>query len=315
MASGPRRYWRLTAQRSNANYCVIEELQLRESPGGPSVATGGTASAISEYTVSTVAANAFDGTSNVWSSAILTPSGDQMGGPWWIQYDFGAGNEKDINQISVKCSTSATEAPWDFRMEYSDNGTTWQPKGKFTAIDWATNTTQVFNLEVPVVTGPRYWRLTATAVQSGNYLTLSTILLNEGLGTANRGKGAKATASSFFSSTYYPTFAFDGLSSTAWGSANTPGGPWWVQYDHGTGYGFKCVQLSLTSHSIATESPINFVLEYSHDGSTWNNSLTVTADPPWSAGETRTYITTDDGSGAPPPTPTGRRRPVIIAAG
>lgn len=70
---------------------------MRTSIGGSNVVSGGTASASSEYSASYSAAKAFDGsvaTDNGWLSGNHAYE--------WLQYDFGAGNDKDIVEIVLK---------------------------------------------------------------------------------------------------------------------------------------------------------------------------------------------------------------------
>ena len=134
------RYWRLQIRSINGGSTVgVSELQMRTSIGGTNVATGGTASASSTQGVWT-AAKAFDGLTtdtgagNAWagSGADINLVGDGGRYSWpWLKYDFGAGNEKDIQEIVLYCSSNASSglspgsmpASWFF--QWSDDNAKW----------------------------------------------------------------------------------------------------------------------------------------------------------------------------------------------
>lgn len=117
------RYWRLFVGASASSaYVTIGELMLATTPGGASVATGGTPSASSSYSGSTTPDKAFDGTlgTTCWNSAATYSA--------WLQYDLGAGNEKDIVEIRIyfpSSGSNVSEAPSSFLLYWSDNGQTW----------------------------------------------------------------------------------------------------------------------------------------------------------------------------------------------
>jgi hypothetical protein len=120
------RYWRLlvsATQGGGDDSTVIGELILATSPNGPSVATGGAASASSIYSSAYPASNAFDGvqsSSNAWCSA--------GGKGQWIQYDFGS-TPRDIVEMRIYFPAAGTfgiaSAPKNFALYWSDDGNTW----------------------------------------------------------------------------------------------------------------------------------------------------------------------------------------------
>lgn len=124
------RYWRYFHVRAGgATTVVIGELQLRTAIGGASVATGGTASSSSNQ-VNWEPAKAFNGdaggTNNCWAAATQAQPNIEGYGQW-LQYDFGAGNEKDIIEIAISNGTYSTynALPLAFNIEYSDDGVNW----------------------------------------------------------------------------------------------------------------------------------------------------------------------------------------------
>src|SRR5574337_1018158 len=115
------RYWRLYITATNGNaYTSLTGFILATSVGGASVASGGTASA-SSTGFGWVASNAFDGSTAEpgWHSGTAGfPTT-----PEWLQYDFGAGNAKDIVEFGI-CSRNAADAasqsPRDCTLQFSD---------------------------------------------------------------------------------------------------------------------------------------------------------------------------------------------------
>jgi hypothetical protein len=127
------RYWRIFCQTNNGGGAFgIAECTMATSLGGSNVATGGTASASSQFATPTYTADkAFD-TNNAtfWNSATAS-SGE------WLQYDLGAGNDKDVIQFTITArpdSFSTSQTPVTGLFQYSDNGTTWTTSFSFTGV-------------------------------------------------------------------------------------------------------------------------------------------------------------------------------------
>ncbi len=117
---GARRYWRInvTLNNGSASNWSLTEVVFRTVPGGPQVATGGTASA-STTLGGYPASNAFDG--NLSNLYVATQS------TGWLQYDFGASNLVAIAEIAIvsRFDGFQTDSPRDFQVQYSDNGSSW----------------------------------------------------------------------------------------------------------------------------------------------------------------------------------------------
>jgi hypothetical protein len=153
------RYWRIQIRAAGGgSFSGIGELQMHTSIGGTNVATGGTAFACSNRGPNT-AAKAFDGLTtdtgdgNAWSPSAFVGSDGRDSYPW-LAYDFGAGNEKDIQEIVIfapgKDGLWAVELPtaWDF--QYSDNGVNWTTQRSY-AFDsstpaWTLNSSRVYDV-------------------------------------------------------------------------------------------------------------------------------------------------------------------------
>lgn len=122
-------YWRLRFFNNAARisqWINVVGLQMRDTMGGPNVATGGTAIAGSS-TAPKVPADAFlswtsdDPSGNYWA----TNNGDWYGN-WWVGYQFAAPVE--IEEITLTGVRIADYNPGYFSLDYSDDGLTWTNK-------------------------------------------------------------------------------------------------------------------------------------------------------------------------------------------
>lgn len=174
------RYWRLYVSANNGgNYVEIAELEFRETAGVPQVPTGGTALRSSAFSASSTyqASNAFDGSNSTrWRAA---------GNAYeWIGYDFGSGNEIEPVEILLGAYTSTTtNTPKFFALEYSDDGVTWNLYSWFEEeSSWANGEARTLSIvvssapdhitQVPVIlvdNGSRELRVTQAAI---NVVTL-----------------------------------------------------------------------------------------------------------------------------------------------
>lgn len=113
---GTHRYWRIfvTANREGSGTGKLSEIEMRETPGGPDVTTGGTPIGTGNP------ANAFDGSLNAWGSGGIPTD-------CWVGYDFG--NEVSILQLRLNLGDSLYTEPWlrvdKGHVQYSDTGLDW----------------------------------------------------------------------------------------------------------------------------------------------------------------------------------------------
>lgn len=117
--TGAHRYWRVYFTAGVSAYTTVSEVQLRGDLAGADLTGSGTASADSTYTGAYPASNAFDDSNSTqWTSAATYPH--------WLQYDFGSGNDVAITEYTLRAKTEhVDDRPTAWRLEYSDNGTTW----------------------------------------------------------------------------------------------------------------------------------------------------------------------------------------------
>lgn len=117
------KYWRLWVSETSSRdsyFVAANTLELRSVVGGPSVAVGGTASQSSAYP-GQEAANLFDGDDDTaWTSAHTAV------GPQWAQYEFASAVEiVQMRMVAGDTSARRARAPKDFKLQYSDDGSTW----------------------------------------------------------------------------------------------------------------------------------------------------------------------------------------------
>jgi hypothetical protein len=131
------RIWRFNIASTQNNFAAcMAEVTMATSPGGANVLGSGTPSASSIYSGSYAAAYACDGNPATFWSAV-GPTGF---GAWW-QYDFGAGNSFNIQQVTIQIRNDNAEgsSPANWTLQASDDGIGFVDISSFTAATWTTN--------------------------------------------------------------------------------------------------------------------------------------------------------------------------------
>ena len=125
-------YWRVYITANNGgSRASFYEVELRGTAGGSNLCTGGTVNANDQWDP---ASQALDGnTATRWSS---------NGTPAWWSYAFPSAVQ--ITQIVI--TADSTDAPRDFQLQWSLNGSTWIAAASFTGqVGWALGTPRTFN--------------------------------------------------------------------------------------------------------------------------------------------------------------------------
>ncbi len=143
---GAHRYWRLSITANyggTSAYTSFAEVELRATIGGPDLtAPGGVVSASAQNSGSGqgVANTIDDNASTVYSSY----SGAM---PVWWQYDFGAGNSRQVVEVAITARNDSywNEAPSAFSLQYSDDGSTWYTAWTIRGAAWQQAQNQAFN--------------------------------------------------------------------------------------------------------------------------------------------------------------------------
>lgn len=299
------RYWRYQVDAVNFGaYTSCMELQLRTSIGGSSVATGGTASA-SSTGFGWVPANAFDGSTggNGWHSG----NAGFPGTTEWLQYDFGAGNDKDIVEFAVfNRPANVGQVPSEFRLQYSDDGVTFTTK--FTVKndflwDLVNGGYRAWSADSRPDDGvnKRFWRLRSTAVDGGTCLSLSALSFFDGSSSLDQATGGLG----------YSSTCITGEDNTLWASDSLWEGNLtaeWIGYKFASAKNILAIGIKPRS-SFETRAPKNFVVEY-WDGSTYQTAFSFTGATSWATGVTRYFSASGEITGPP----INRSRPIVFVS-
>jgi hypothetical protein len=126
--SNAHRFWRVRSPNTAVagEYMGCTELELRATPSGADETGSGTASASATHSSGFAASKAFDNNgSTFWTTGVNT----QPSGGHWLQYDFGSGVTKEIQEVSYTARSDAVrEDPLDIYIEWSDDGAHWFEK-------------------------------------------------------------------------------------------------------------------------------------------------------------------------------------------
>lgn len=275
------RYWRVYINALvSASDTGIAAVYLSTS-SVVQAASGGTASADSVYDVSYAASKAFDADpQTIWA----TGSGTF---PHWIKYDFGSGNDKDIVAFGITArndSFATTQSPKDFKLQYSDDDSSWTDAGITVTSEttWVAAQTRFYP-----TASKQEWRLNCTAVESGA-VSIARLDMRSSVGGASVIGNGFADSSSHYvdSPTYAADNAFDGNAATFWGAATSP--PQWIRYRFPAATNVLQYVIQAPPSGNNTQTPKTWTVDY-WDGSTWVTADTQTSVANWSAGETRTY--------------------------
>lgn len=273
------RYWRLDFTHSY--YIAIAEIEMHTTVGGADACSGGTAGSSGSFG-GNVAASAFDNNNaTFFESAGAT-------GPFYVSYDFGAGNEKQILEVSFTSNpTYSAEHPQKVGVSYSDDGSSWTVAMPLKACETWSSTQVTATYRLSGADATSYWRINASGSALGSYCEISELELRVG-GVDQTAPGGPAKADTVFS-TSYAALAFDNSTTTVWGSNS--GFPHWLYYRFPVDTAITEYVItsgpSLGSHN--GYAPNAWTLEYSGDGVTWTTADTQSGIAAWGDQESRTY--------------------------
>jgi hypothetical protein len=285
----PHRYWRILTY---ANYkdaaTTIAEVEMRGAENGSDLTGSGTPSASSSD--HGAPANAFDDdTGTFWGTNGFNNV--------WLAYDFGAGNECDIRELTLTARDPSYfyQTPGSFHLQYSDDGTNWTSKWFWYLHHYTAGETKTFNSSnaIDIEGSPgsyRYFRVLVLRSVSSDITNAAEIELRQSVyGTDETGAGTPS-ADSFYGAGYEASKAFDDNDATMWVSSNTQ--YWhWIKYDFGDGNNKTIVEVSwrLRDDGQLTEAPIPMLFQASADDSTWVTVFHELVQPNWTTAELRTF--------------------------
>lgn len=167
------RYWRILFRDG---YHAAGEVDLgwvkfydthEPDPDSPA-STGGTAISGENYSSTFLPSKSFNysngETADNWAS---DNNAATFGTTKWIGYDFGEGNETDVQSYSMSVYTLYFPKSWD--LQWSDDASTWTTAHSWDSFVWSSNTSHFFRLPT-TLTGPgrRYWRFLFTGALNTN---------------------------------------------------------------------------------------------------------------------------------------------------
>lgn len=281
------RYWRVKCYSVGGHPTSawnVALLEMAESNDGPSVCSGGTASASSNYDSSHNQDKAFDNDYSTFWSANGFTYGD------YLQYDFGSGITKNIVEIRT---TDRNDGNVGYNMTfgelfYSDDGSSWTSAGYLAGPVTTTNgQLVVYRLNPVDSTAWRYWRVTCTGNSPGNF-GISELEMATSTGGSNVVSGGTVSGSSDDGVDHVAN-AVDGNVSTCYGAAG--GMPRFIQYDFGSGNSknIKEIRLKSRNDGFYTQNLMQGYVEGSNDGSTWTKVAYLANTVSTSNGETKTF--------------------------
>jgi hypothetical protein len=129
------RYWRLNGM--DRSILEISELQLLV---GSTNQTSGTITLShgQPETIEDIRTLLTDG--NLFTAPFLS-GGPPNDSSFWIKYDFGAGNEKEINGVKMGALDNSARYPTQFTLQYSSNDSSWTTYGSKTGLSYPGNNT------------------------------------------------------------------------------------------------------------------------------------------------------------------------------
>lgn len=301
------RYWRInfTSPVGGSAYTLFD-VEFRTAAGGPDVTdgAGGTASANSSL-AGTAPANLFDNNpTNRWGIAL---------GSGWIQYDFGAGNAKDVIEFTMVCGPSVAQAPKNFTLQCSDDGSTFTIAATYSEIiGWGPGQRRTFRLTGEIATAAppaatRYWRFVARTLQGGgSTISIAEMEFRESAGGIDLGTSGTVFNGNTPNTGKDAVYCYDGNASTTWDAAQ----PAWHYHDFGAGVAKTIEEIAIMANaSSAASAPTSFVLQRSTDALGWTTVIDLSDITGWVAGQTRYFQSTGEVSGMPAASP---RRVVFV---
>lgn len=277
------RYWRVhcTVGNGEPNFSV-GEIELRTSISGADQTGSGTPTLSS----GTTATSAFD---NNNSTLATTTSGTF---PHWIKYDFGAGNDKDIVELTMFPRSQVRYMPTTFTLDYSDNDSTWTTLYSFDGYgEWGILVTaNVFNVTRLPTDGASgtFWRVNCTVADGAGFFSVGEIRMYSAGSATNECTGGLAFSQTQLDTGGPASFAFNELSGSSsldrWSSFTLPA---WVGYKFASAKTIDVIGITARVTG-QTAAPRTFTVQY-WNGSSFTTAMTLTGITGWTSGQTRYF--------------------------
>jgi hypothetical protein len=237
------RYWRIYVDRIPGDVVSGSEVQMRIATGGAdqTTNTASRASQSSTYASDTSSYGAPNAFNNV--NTDLFAMADAVG---WLQYDFGAGNDKDIIEVTWRSRADGNpeQSPTIGRIAYSTDGVTfteyWRFKWpQFTAAAQTRTTTRP-TFSTDAATTARYWALFDDTNRANRNASFAEIEMRASIGGADQCNGGTP-----FANGGTPAAAFDNNNATYWVDTQYSLYAGHIGYDFGSGNPKAVVEVSM----------------------------------------------------------------------
>ncbi len=273
-------YWRLHSLEVRAGFTAfLSEIEFAESSGGPNIASAGTPFGTPGGTVGLT----FDGSTGTQSGA---NDGDAV--HWGVQFP----TPRRVAEVRLNAAFIPVATPTGFCVQRSNDGLAWETVAihlagaLYTTGEWRTFPVGGLSL---VAGGSRSracgWRLNVADNDGGATLQISEIIFRAP-GGASLISGGGPTAKNANSTGLTAANAFDGNTGTFWASGGA---------DDFSRIGYMrpgimgdCAEVSVRATTTPGNSPADFSVEYTTDGTTWVSVGSFTSFG-WASGETRVF--------------------------
>jgi hypothetical protein len=141
----------------------------------------------------------------------------------------------------------------------------------------------------------RYWRLlfTEAAPNGWDAASLNNVQFRTSVGGANAATGGTPSVDSTFGGGDASANVFDDNSGTNWSGVlgSLSAGTSWCQYDFGEGNEVWIAEFTIESRSggDGARTPVGYTLQYSEDGTNWNDAEAITGGSAFGSAEVRTH--------------------------
>lgn len=146
-----KRYWRLLFTGNDPSRAALSEVEMKES-GVDQITTSN-----SNSSGNTVGRDVFYDASLATNDTLFSDTfmlqpldGSKQG---WIAADFGAGNQKLIDQVTVSSTNNSYYSSvlriTDVAIQWSDDGVSWTTTDTYSGLTWVVNETKTFSVTAP----------------------------------------------------------------------------------------------------------------------------------------------------------------------
>lgn len=299
------RYWRIQSHAVNTGQTGIGEIEMANTTGGTDLCTGGTAIASGSYGGGYSQSSAFDNnTTSNWFQ-----NGGQYYEGAWVGYDFGSGNDVEVNEIRICPAVEDNNGcPRIFYVESSDDNSVWTFEFLGFNVSWASHTYVTFQRPA-VQASNQHWGVFCIRHNIGTTnrdVLITEMELRTSIGGADQTGSGSARA--------YPASGdagnvFDNNGTSYWYSSDAGKGAM-VVYDLGSA--MTIVEFAIRSgtdggYNNQNRAPKDGYLMYSQDGFGWGRCGSFTGET-YGNYETKTFLV--EGIAPPPAAP---RRKLIVA--